>query len=94
MFNTLIGSLTALMVMGNVTGIHTTSWWGIAGMYFGCALLRNFILISIEKGKEKRLSQDMSSEEVEEVISELKKAVNELEETKETEGAKDKTKLH
>jgi hypothetical protein len=94
MFNALIGSLTALMVMGNVTGIHTTAWWGIAGMYFGCALLRNFLLISIEKAREKRLSQDMSSEEVEEVISELKKAVDELEETKETGDAKDKNRLH
>ena len=77
MFNTLIGTLTALMVMGNVTGFHLTSWWGIATMYFGCALLRNAALVAISRGQEineAKKEEESNREEIDKVIVALKEA--------------------
>jgi len=85
MFNTLIGTLTALMIMGNVTGLHLTSWWGIATMYFGCALIRNATLVAISRGQAineaKQEEQSNSREEISKVIAALKEAAEQTDST-------------
>jgi len=63
MFGTLISSLTAIMIMGNVSGIHHTSWWSIVGMFLGGALLAGAGKAAIEKQKEEKQKEAVAEAE-------------------------------
>ena len=65
MFGSLISSLTAIMIMGNVSGIYYTSWWSIVGMFIGGAILAGAGKAALEK--QKLEAQQKGIEEAEKV---------------------------
>jgi membrane protein implicated in regulation of membrane protease activity len=63
MFGSLVSSLTAIMIMGNVSGIYYTSWWSVIGMFLGGAVISGAFKTAMEQQKQEKQQKAIAESE-------------------------------